>query len=715
MTAIAPGLPVGSATSREARRLSGLLTRDVAWVAIVAGVAVALATGDIAAGSVQVAAAASLVLFGARAEVQKLSAISRVVLLALCAAFALGTSGDPPVMLARFLASVAAVALLQPKRAREHGLLLAVTLLEVALAALLTSDPLAVVFGALFAAAVHKALATFHRMRVAGRVEARRGTAAAPLSDRAASFASLRAAAAVLALAVPFFFVLPRIDRPLLALGPDGALTLEAVSESMRLAGSPSLVDGDEVLGQAAPRNDVAKAREPYFRVTAYEDFDGREWSVSREEAVERPASLDLDTGRADLDAVAVPADALAVYEIAFSAAAAPRLLVPEGVVSLVFRPPFPWRVHVDGAGGIRPSMGASTPRFTYAAEAGPLETHAGFRSLHDEPRSEGLLGVPGALERGLRPLVEEAVGNVVSARDRAETLEAFVRARCRYSLTVAPPAGSEDPVLDFLTRTRSGHCEYFAAALAACLRVAGVPARVVGGFHPSLWNDLGGGFWVVRRRDAHAWVEAWVEGEGGRSSWARFDATPPGAAGADPYAGVLGFLARLKDLIAFEWNRVVIGFDRDAQHRAVARSLETIGVVARSLASGVGAVLSGVALLAGAVWLQKRRTRRGARSRSSVAFYDAVLALLARRRLVKRPFETAEEFSRRAGSTLPREAADAVGEATRAFETTKYGGRPVALDGAPARWNEVLARRRPTSPPVPGPAAGMDAPPGLP
>lgn len=48
--------------------------------------------------------------------------------------------------------------------------------------------------------------------------------------------------------------------------------------------------------------------------------------------------------------------------------------------------------------------------------------------------------------------------------------------------LDLPPPAGVT-PLADFLTRTKSGHCEYFAAAATILLRAAGVPARYATGY----------------------------------------------------------------------------------------------------------------------------------------------------------------------------------------------------------------------------------------
>lgn len=82
---------------------------------------------------------------------------------------------------------------------------------------------------------------------------------------------------------------------------------------------------------------------------------------------------------------------------------------------------------------------------------------------------------------------------------------------------------GGDHPLEDFLFRYKSGHCEYFASAMVLLLRSQGIPARLVTGFLGGEYNRLEG-YYVVRQVNAHAWVEAWIEGEG----WRTFDATPP-------------------------------------------------------------------------------------------------------------------------------------------------------------------------------------------
>ena len=77
-------------------------------------------------------------------------------------------------------------------------------------------------------------------------------------------------------------------------------------------------------------------------------------------------------------------------------------------------------------------------------------------------------------------------------------------------------------PLAEFVRASRSGHCEYFAAATTLLLRAAGIPARYATGFAVMEYSQLEDAF-VVRARHAHAWSRAW---DGAR--WIDLDTTPP-------------------------------------------------------------------------------------------------------------------------------------------------------------------------------------------
>jgi hypothetical protein len=114
--------------------------------------------------------------------------------------------------------------------------------------------------------------------------------------------------------------------------------------------------------------------------------------------------------------------------------------------------------------------------------------------------------------EVAARILREHGVENG-SQLEKAMALERHFRTPelYRYSLNLDFTRNHDlDPIEDFVTNHRTGHCEYFASALALMLRSQGIPARLIVGYKGGEFNSLGR-YYVVQQRHAHAWVEAWM------------------------------------------------------------------------------------------------------------------------------------------------------------------------------------------------------------
>jgi hypothetical protein len=108
--------------------------------------------------------------------------------------------------------------------------------------------------------------------------------------------------------------------------------------------------------------------------------------------------------------------------------------------------------------------------------------------------------------------------------------LEAWFRQTGGFGYDESPPRVKGSPLVAFVTQTRAGYCQHFAGAMAAMLRMLGIPARVAVGFTS---GSPDGGRWAVADRDAHAWVEVWFRGHG----WIPFDPTPGRGTFASAYS----------------------------------------------------------------------------------------------------------------------------------------------------------------------------------
>ncbi len=106
---------------------------------------------------------------------------------------------------------------------------------------------------------------------------------------------------------------------------------------------------------------------------------------------------------------------------------------------------------------------------------------------------------------------------------DRAKALEQYFTAG-DFTYDLEPELGDGIDSIDAFLTTRRGFCQQFAASYAALARAVGLPARVVVGFTPGEYVQADNEY-IVRGRDAHAWVEVWFAGLG----WRAFEPTPAG------------------------------------------------------------------------------------------------------------------------------------------------------------------------------------------
>ncbi len=153
-----------------------------------------------------------------------------------------------------------------------------------------------------------------------------------------------------------------------------------------------------------------------------------------------------------------------------------------------------------------------------------------------------------------LRPMAREIAGtDATHALAAAQHIQQHFRQHFSYSLHVNL-APERDPIVDFVRHRRPGYCEYFASGMALMLRALGIPARVVGGFLVWEYNALLKQ-WIVRQRDAHAWVEVYDD-IGQR--WVGFDATPSFRQAQFSRTGLVGFLDQSRAWIELQLRTLV-------------------------------------------------------------------------------------------------------------------------------------------------------------
>jgi hypothetical protein len=173
-------------------------------------------------------------------------------------------------------------------------------------------------------------------------------------------------------------------------------------------------------------------------------------------------------------------------------------------------------------------------------------------------------------------------------------TLERWLNQNYRYSLSpdIPPLKQDEDPIVAWLREGSAGHCELFAGAFLLLARKAGHPARIVTGFTGGAWNAVEN-YFVVRNRNAHAWVEIY---DAETQSWLRIDPTPAGYENSLAGAGVIGSSVSFEetgwmawmDSLRILWYRRIVNFDHDEQTRLAERFVSSL----RSLQQAAQATL---------------------------------------------------------------------------------------------------------------------------
>jgi hypothetical protein len=443
-----------------------------------------------------------------------------------------------------------------------------------------------------------------------------------------------------------------------------------------------------------------------YFRGAAYDTYDGRSWAnrLSSRRMLDRTPDGVFVVPSPQASAV-VGADSLR-QEILIEALDTTVLFGVSFIESV--KGGFPV-VQSDGVGGLYLPYPTSA-RFQYSVSSVPDR-------LLEVDRTTESLSYPGSIRKHflqlpdtgprVASLAREVTAAARTPYDMARAVEQHLRQNYQYSLDVGT-AVSASPIEDFLFTRKTGYCEHYATAMVVMLRTLGVPARLVTGFLPGVWNDFGN-YYSVRQQDAHAWVEVYFP----RSGWVTFDPTPTVPAAAPAFFWKIG---KVVDSLRLKWDRYVVQYSfRDQM--AAARSLREGGDRVRSGISGMLAALTrsmvtmrswlaasanaygwllvgglAVGLLVVGVLLAwgkgskrsglRRADPRMARQIAAIQLYERMLRILASQGLLKPPGATPWEFARQVARQWGG-AARFVEPLTGLYCRVRFGQAPFSSDDA--------------------------------
>jgi protein-glutamine gamma-glutamyltransferase len=357
------------------------------------------------------------------------------------------------------------------------------------------------------------------------------------------------------------FVVFPRLSQPLWGLPDDAKNAKTGLAEHMSPGQISALSESREVAFRVKFNGAYPSPKQSYWRGPTLGSFDGKTWRPL-DKFIEAPPAPNLTV---------LPASPLFSYDVT---------LEPHQQL---------WIYGLEAAtefGRVVNEEVKYRSDFLPVLEA-PLNERvrytASSATLFQIGLNETALTLQNwmALPPGLNPKTMQMAANWHSeeAGDAgklvARALALFKSAPFRY--TLRPPLLGTNGIDDFFFKTKAGFCEHYAQAFVVLMRAAGVPARVVTGYHGGEINPIDN-YFVVRQSDAHAWAEVWLDDKG----WARVDPTQSIAPERiekntrqslsqedDFVAASLSPLARFKyslDAMANAWNQWVLSYDNSKQ-----------------------------------------------------------------------------------------------------------------------------------------------------
>ena len=636
-----------------------------------------------------------------------------------------------PGLLARLILTLTAIKLLQRKSDRDWMFLYLMAFFELLLAAGLN---ISIGYVIAFATFIFVMLCTIiiFQIRKTARTTVENSTAkvkptaveaGAELPARRILASGAAFVILIAALAVPTFFLLPRVSGAGFGGGSESISTSAGFSDSVRLGGFGRIQQNDAVVMRVRIENEAPSGIR--WRGVALDTFDGLYWSRSRSALREPKIKNDRDLIQVDttkrqegltLQTVYLePLDAPVIFGLY-------RMIGIQGNFPLLYR---------DFNGAITFQRTGERVSYKVLSDA----------AIPDEDRLRGdrapytadyanFLQLPKNIDPRIADLATKVARGTTNRYDAAAAIERYLQTEFGYTLDLK--AGGSDPLADFLFNVREGHCEYFATAMAIMLRTQGIAARVVNGFQRGDYNDTAD-VYVVRQRNAHSWVEVYFPAT---DSWVTFDPTP--AAGqntASPLSGVTERVRKYVEALETFWIQYFVAFDNQEQRSLFVsvrngvsqyetglssswaalqneivewwkrvRGDEGIASSAKSIGSGALAVALIIILVLAFVWLYRKVVklkvwtllwnRIFARpNASAIEFYERMQQILAGKGFIRLPHQTPLEFAYHIG--LP----EAV-NVTEQYNRVRFG--EWELNGEEAdkieNWlKEISTRERPS------------------
>jgi hypothetical protein len=351
----------------------------------------------------------------------------------------------------------------------------------------------------------------------------------------------LIAAVSTLVLAVPMFLLLPRVRAPfIVGRGGGSGVTLEAAgfSDQVTLDSIGRIRGSREVVMRVLEEAATGGEREMRFKAATYDVYHGGSWRRSLSQG-----SLQRGQGVRFRLSPEKPVHWATIWLQPLHSQSMP-LPVETSVVE-----PRSSSLAVDAGGAISfPFNPLEVAEYRVGLARSPVLAGATPAGLADPN-----LDLTGVTPR-IATLASQVMGQGTPFQ-RSRRLESHLIGNYTYTLNFVGRS-PDNPIEDFLFRYHSGQCEYFASSMVLMLRSQGIPAHLVTGFLGGEYNPFEG-YYIVRENNAHAWVEAYLAGQG----WRIFDPTPPAGRPVGGNEGSMLLAQQAWDFVQFRWDRYVLTF----------------------------------------------------------------------------------------------------------------------------------------------------------
>jgi transglutaminase-like putative cysteine protease len=504
----------------------------------------------------------------------------------------------------------------------------------------------------------------------------------------------LRLCVSGLPLAIIIFMLFPRLQMNIPNMGnaTSGFTDELTPGDVARLA-----LSEEPVMRVEFPNNDMPSADQLYWRGLVLSQTNGEKWSVSKDVFVyqDRPVPSDPQLPAIVQNISLEPMNQrwLFALDVAEVAPERTRLAVNRALVRR--QPP------------------TQTLRYQVTSRVGDMATDL------DDVSSR----IPERVDIRVRQLAQTWRDQATRAEDIIDQGVAYFRQQ-GFTYSLNPGIMADDSVVDFLFNKRAGFCAHYATSFSLLMRCAGLPARVIVGFHRGDLNPVGG-FLLLRRDHAHAWSEVRINGR-----WKRVDPTvglPLAPGETQPAAlrnatsntlssserkpwwmpGLLETpyrtVAQYWQYAEARWESSVMGFDGAAQSswlRALGITEFVPAVLFISVTTVVGLVV--VVML----WW-RRRERVAASSDPLLIWYNSFCTHLAAVGVERAPAEGPLDFTLRAAQALPQHAG-LITQLGQEYIALRYGVTPLT-PATRARLFSAI-RRLPKRPATPASAAATSS-----